>query len=112
VTATDRARPGVSGRRPLAGLRIGIFGKGGAGKSTVAVLLARALRRLGYSVLVLDADATNVGVATALGIEREPEPLLAYFGAMRTGVSGPRFRGRSRTRPADDPTALPAPGCR
>jgi hypothetical protein len=33
--------------RPLAGLRIGIFGKGGAGKSTVTVFLADALHALG-----------------------------------------------------------------
>jgi hypothetical protein len=30
---------------PLSGLRLGIFGKGGAGKSTVTVLLARAWSR-------------------------------------------------------------------
>jgi CO dehydrogenase nickel-insertion accessory protein CooC1 len=108
VTATGFARPGVSGGRPLAGLRIGVFGKGGAGKSTVAVLLARALSHLGYAVLMLDADATNAGLATALGIEREPEPLLAHFGAMRTGVLRPAlFAGGAVTCPADDPTALP-----
>jgi CO dehydrogenase nickel-insertion accessory protein CooC1 len=74
----------------------------------VVVFLTRALSRLGYSVLVLDADATNVGLATALGIEREPEPLVAYFGAMQTGVLRPvLFAGGAVTCPADDPTALP-----
>lgn len=90
----------VTSDRPLSGLRIGFFGKGGAGKTTVVVLLARALRGRGYSVLVLDADSTNVGLAAALGLEREPEPLLGYFGGMI-------FAGGAVTCPVDDPTALP-----
>jgi CO dehydrogenase nickel-insertion accessory protein CooC1 len=95
-----RARGTASRGRPLSGLRIGVFGKGGAGKSTVVVLLARALRGRGYSVLALDADSTNVGLAAALGLEREPEPLLAYFGGMV-------FAGGVVTCPVDDPTPLP-----
>jgi CO dehydrogenase nickel-insertion accessory protein CooC1 len=85
--------------RPLSGLRIGIFGKGGAGKSTVAVFLARALRERGYTVLVLDADSTNLGLAEALGVEGEPAPLLDHFGGMV-------FSGGQVTCPVDDPTPL------
>jgi CO dehydrogenase nickel-insertion accessory protein CooC1 len=85
---------------PLAGSRLGFFGKGGAGKSTVVVLLARTLRELGYRVVVLDADSTNVGLARALGIEQPPDPLLERFGGMV-------FSGGAVTCPVDDPTPLP-----
>jgi CO dehydrogenase nickel-insertion accessory protein CooC1 len=85
---------------PLSGLRIGIFGKEGTGKSTMTVLLARELHTRGYSVLILDADSTNVGLAPALGIGREPDWLLDYFGGMV-------FSGGAVTCPVDEPSPLP-----
>ena len=85
--------------RPLSGLRIGVFGKGGSGKSTVTCFLAMALQETGYTVLVLDADSTNVGLASALAVNRKPDPLLEYFGGMV-------FSGGSVTCPVDDPTVL------
>ena len=83
----------------LSGKRIGLFGKGGSGKSTVTVLLAKALKKSGYDVCVLDADSTNIGLAQALGIEFPPAPLLDYFGGMV-------FSGGAVTCPVDDPTPL------
>jgi CO dehydrogenase nickel-insertion accessory protein CooC1 len=66
----------------------------------VTVFLARALSERGYDVLVLDADSTNVGLASALGAPREPDPLLDHFGGMV-------FSGGTVTCPVDDPTPLP-----
>jgi len=86
--------------QPLAKKRIGVFGKGGAGKSSVVVLLAQALQTRSYRVCVLDADSTNFGLSQALGIDSPPKPLLDFFG-------GAVFSGGSVTCPVDDPTPLP-----
>jgi len=85
--------------KDLSGSRIGIFGKGGSGKSTVTVLLARALRKRGYEVCVVDADSTNVGLHQAIGLDQSPESLIDYFGGMV-------FSGGAVTCPVDDPMPL------
>jgi CO dehydrogenase maturation factor len=86
----------------LAGKKIGLFGKGGSGKSTVTVLLARTLADRGYEPVVLDADSTNVGLAQALGLERTPALLMEHLGGLV-------FSGGTLTCPVDDPTPLPQP---
>lgn len=85
--------------KPLFGTRIGIFGKGGSGKSTFTVLLTMVLRERGYHICLLDADSTNIGLAKALGFEKSPMPMLGYFGGMV-------FSGGDVTCPVDDPTPL------
>jgi len=86
-------------KKALVNQRIGIFGKGGAGKSTVAVLMTQALRLEGYHAILLDADSTNAGMSQALGFERSPKPLLDYFGGMV-------FSGGKVSCPVDDPSLL------
>jgi CO dehydrogenase maturation factor len=87
--------------KPLAGQRIGVFGRGGCGKSTCTVLLARALANNGYSVCVVDADSTNEGLAEALGANRSPAPLLDWLG-------GTVFSGGPVGCPVDDPMPIEA----
>jgi len=72
-------------------IKIAITGKGGAGKTTVAVMLARYLAEAGQKVIVLDADP-DANTAMALGIAPEdcPEPVSDLKGliAERTGARG------------------------
>jgi len=88
------------GKKILAGQRIGILGKGGSGKSTVTVLMARAFQHLGYQVNILDADSTNIGLFRALGFDSQPMSLLDYFG-------GTEFSGGLVSCPVDNPAVLP-----
>ena len=89
----------IEKKKTLAGKRIGVFGKGGCGKSTAVVLLARALKDRGYEICILDADSTNIGLDQALGLKKFPESLIDYFGGMA-------FSGGAVTCPVDDPTPL------
>lgn len=51
-------------------MKIGVVGKGGAGKTTTAALVARTLARQGHSVVALDCDANpNLGLALGFGAE-------------------------------------------
>lgn len=86
-------------RSALNGKRLGVFGKGGSGKSTITALMAHALQELGYDVCVLDADSTNVGLPQAMGLENPSRSLLDFYGGMV-------FSGGAVTCPVDDPTPL------
>ncbi|QTA88247.1 P-loop NTPase [Desulfonema magnum] len=49
-------------------MKILICGKGGSGKSTLSVLIAKNLKKKGYNVLVVDADESNLGLHRLMGV--------------------------------------------
>lgn len=85
-TAPEAAKTGGAQRLEGVGRVIAVAsGKGGVGKSTVAVNLALALQKLGFRVGLLDIDIYGPSVPTLLGINERPNvkdkriiPLEAY----------------------------------
>ena len=79
-------------------MKILISGKGGSGKSTISVLLAKALKSAGHPVLLIDADESNLSLHRLLGAPA-PENLMKKMG----GREGVREKlPRSKAAPADD----------
>ena len=69
ATAPQAAREGIPGVRHIVAIA---SGKGGVGKSTVAVNVACALARLGHRVGLLDADVYGPSVPLMLGLDEKP----------------------------------------
>jgi CO dehydrogenase maturation factor len=91
------ASPDTVSTSVLFGKRILVCGKGGSGKSTVITLLANALSKKKYEVVVLDGDASNPGGLARLlfGMKESVKPLIDFFG------------GREKVEcPVDDPSIL------
>lgn len=66
-------------------MKFSVCGKGGSGKSTLVALLARAARKRGLKVLVVDADESNSGLFRMLGLPKPPVPLMDLLGG-RAGL--------------------------
>src|SRR3984885_12960444 len=83
-------------------------GKGGVGKTTVAVNLAVSLAKMGHRVGLIDADIYGPNVPTMLGMRRRPniigenriEPLTAH---------GVKFISAGLISPADKPMVMRGP---
>ena len=82
-----RANRGRENPHPLVGRRLGVVGRAGSGRTTLAVLLARELTKRGYQVCFLEADARSAGSYRAFGLNTPPEPLLEFLA--EEGVGGP-----------------------
>ena len=59
-------------------MKVGIVGKGGVGKTTVAALLAEAYGDMGRRVLAIDTDSNpNLGISLGLSVEEaEAVPVI------------------------------------
>ncbi len=79
-------------------MKILIGGKGGSGKSTLSILLAKALKSAGHPVLLVDADESNLSLHRLLGAPA-PENLMKEMG----GRKGVREKlPRSKASSSDD----------
>ncbi len=103
--------PQQQGPQPLPGVAHVVAigsGKGGVGKTTVAVNLAVALGKLGYRVGLIDADIYGPNVPTMLGVNRQPnvvgenriEPILSH---------GVKFISVGLISPGDKPMVMRGP---
>lgn len=102
--------PGEQPKLPIAGVQNIIAigsGKGGVGKSTVAVNLAITLAKLGHAVGLLDADVYGPNVPLMMGIRESPQaigqriqPLEAY---------GVRIMSMGFLNPGDKPLVWRGP---
>lgn len=104
-------------------MKVAVVGKGGAGKTTAAAVLARTLGQRGQRVVALDCDSNaNLGISLGLGVE-PTEELAAIRQGLEEGENehAPTWPQMLEQFGADAPDNVrvavvhriedPAPGC-
>ena len=102
---------GAQGPQPLPGVAHVVAvgsGKGGVGKTTVAVNLAVALGKLGYRVGLMDADIYGPNVPTMLGVTRQPN-VVGENRIEPIGAHGVKFISMGLISPGDKPMVMRGP---
>ncbi len=97
----------------MRGLKLAVSGKGGVGKTTLTVLLAREAADRGHQVFLVDADP-DANLAVSLGLDREPQPLVEHqeLIAERTGGAAGLLRLNPRVEDIPDRYAVVHEGIR
>ncbi|MFO8007868.1 MAG: AAA family ATPase [Candidatus Brocadiia bacterium] len=99
-------------------MKLAVTGKGGAGKTTVAVVVAKYLAEQGRSVVLIDADPdANAAMTLGLSDDQQPQPIseLKELIAERTGATGAGgeiFSLNPRVDDIPDRYAVPVDGIR